>query len=54
MNPPYLIRTVELIRGRRTGDAAMAAATSLLSSLGQTPIAVATAQALSSTGSCSG
>ncbi|SMC64906.1 3-hydroxyacyl-CoA dehydrogenase family protein [Kibdelosporangium aridum] len=33
MNPPYLIKTVELIRGPRTGDAAVAAARSLLSTL---------------------
>lgn len=33
MNPPYLIRTVEVIRGPRTGDAALAAATSLLTEL---------------------
>ncbi|WP_018680204.1 3-hydroxyacyl-CoA dehydrogenase family protein [Actinokineospora enzanensis] len=33
MNPPYLIRMVEVIRGPRTGDAAMDAARSLLDSL---------------------
>ena len=33
MNPPYLIRTVEVIRGPRTGDAALAAATGLLTAL---------------------
>lgn len=33
MNPPYLIRTVEVIRGPRTGDAALAAATDLLTAL---------------------
>ena len=40
MNPPYLITTVELIRGGRTGDAAITAATSLLSSLGRAAIVV--------------
>jgi methoxymalonate biosynthesis protein len=33
MNPPYLIRTVEVVRGPRTGDAALAAATELLTAL---------------------
>jgi methoxymalonate biosynthesis protein len=40
MNPPYLIRTVEVIRGPRTGDAAMAATTALLAALGQTGVVV--------------
>jgi methoxymalonate biosynthesis protein len=40
MNPPYLIRTVELIRGRRTGDAAVATVRDLLGRLGQTPVSV--------------
>jgi len=40
MNPPYLIRTVEVIRGPRTGDAAMAATTALLDALGQKGIVV--------------
>jgi methoxymalonate biosynthesis protein len=38
MNPPYLIRTVELIRGPRSGDAAIASAEKLLAVLGQTPV----------------
>ncbi|CCH30838.1 3-hydroxyacyl-CoA dehydrogenase family protein [Actinosynnema sp. NPDC047251] len=40
MNPPYLIRTVELIRGPRSADAAIAAAERLLAALGQTPVHV--------------
>jgi methoxymalonate biosynthesis protein len=40
MNPPYLIRTVELIRGPRSSDAAIAAAEALLARLGQTPVRV--------------
>ncbi|MCG8918345.1 3-hydroxyacyl-CoA dehydrogenase family protein [Actinokineospora sp. PR83] len=40
MNPPYLIRTVELIRGPRSGDAAIASAERLLAALGQTPVHV--------------
>jgi methoxymalonate biosynthesis protein len=40
MNPPYLIRTVEVIRGPRTGDAALAAATALLSTLGREAVVV--------------
>lgn len=40
MNPPYLIRTVELIRGPRSSDAAIAAAERLLAALGQTPVRV--------------
>ncbi|MEU7041097.1 3-hydroxyacyl-CoA dehydrogenase family protein [Streptomyces varsoviensis] len=33
MNPPYLIKTAEVIRGARTGDAAMAAVTALLAAV---------------------
>jgi methoxymalonate biosynthesis protein len=40
MNPPYLITTVELVRGGRTGEAAITAATSLLSSLGREAVVV--------------
>jgi methoxymalonate biosynthesis protein len=40
MNPPYLITTVELIRGRRTGDAVVDAALSLLSVLGREAVIV--------------
>jgi methoxymalonate biosynthesis protein len=40
MNPPYLIRTVELIRGPRSSDAAIASAEKLLAVLGQTPVHV--------------
>lgn len=40
MNPPYLIRTVELIRGPRSSDAAIGAAQRLLAELGQTPVQV--------------
>jgi methoxymalonate biosynthesis protein len=40
MNPPYLIRTVEVVRGPRTGDRAMAAAMSLLSALNREPVTV--------------
>ncbi|HEX6473248.1 MAG TPA: 3-hydroxyacyl-CoA dehydrogenase family protein [Streptosporangiaceae bacterium] len=40
MNPPYLIRTVELVRGPRSGDAAIEAAERLLAVLGQTPVPV--------------
>ncbi|MFI9360987.1 3-hydroxyacyl-CoA dehydrogenase family protein [Kitasatospora sp. NPDC053057] len=40
MNPPYLIRTVEVIRGPRTGAAALAAATELLDVLGQQGVVV--------------
>ncbi|MFD5770412.1 3-hydroxyacyl-CoA dehydrogenase family protein [Streptomyces sp. NPDC127049] len=35
MNPPYLIGTAELIRGPRSGDAAVEAARELLDTLGQ-------------------
>ncbi|MGV9362478.1 3-hydroxyacyl-CoA dehydrogenase family protein [Amycolatopsis sp. NPDC003731] len=40
MNPPYLIRAVELIRGPRSTDTAMAAATALLDRLGREPVVV--------------
>lgn len=40
MNPPYMIRTVELIRGPRSSDAAIASAEVLLAELGQTPVRV--------------
>jgi methoxymalonate biosynthesis protein len=40
MNPAYLIRTVEVIRGRRTGDAALEAVRSLLSGLDREPVVV--------------
>ncbi|HEU5471966.1 MAG TPA: 3-hydroxyacyl-CoA dehydrogenase family protein [Actinophytocola sp.] len=40
MNPPYLIRTVELIHGRRSSAAAVRAAEELLAALGQTPVHV--------------
>jgi methoxymalonate biosynthesis protein len=40
MNPPYLITTVELIRGRRTGDAAVGAALELLGRLGREAVIV--------------
>jgi methoxymalonate biosynthesis protein len=40
MNPPYLIETVEVIRGPRTGAAAMAAATDLLAALGMSAVVV--------------
>ncbi|MGC5346837.1 3-hydroxyacyl-CoA dehydrogenase family protein [Streptomyces sp. DT171] len=40
MNPPYLIRTVEVIRGRRTGDATMAAVRELLGVLHREPVVV--------------
>jgi methoxymalonate biosynthesis protein len=40
MNPPYLIRAVEVIRGPRTGDAAMAATHALLAALGRQPVVV--------------
>lgn len=40
MNPPYLIRTVELIAGPRTAPAAVEAAERLLAGLGQTPVRV--------------
>ncbi|MDX6682719.1 MAG: methoxymalonate biosynthesis protein [Solirubrobacteraceae bacterium] len=40
MNPPYLIRTVEVIRGPRSGDAAMAAVLELLEALDREGIVV--------------
>jgi methoxymalonate biosynthesis protein len=40
MNPPSLIRTVEVVRGARTGDAAMAAVAALLGELGRQPVVV--------------
>jgi methoxymalonate biosynthesis protein len=40
MNPPYLIKMVEVIRGSRTGDRVMAAVTGLLGSLGRRAIVV--------------
>ncbi|RKT53850.1 3-hydroxyacyl-CoA dehydrogenase family protein [Saccharothrix australiensis] len=40
MNPAYLIGTLEVVRGPRTGDAAMAAVRSLLDALGRKPIVV--------------
>jgi methoxymalonate biosynthesis protein len=40
MNPPYLIRTVEVIRGPRTGEAAMAAVAVLLAALDREPVVV--------------
>lgn len=40
MNPPYLIRAVEVIRGPRTGDAAMAALDRLLTALDREAIVV--------------
>jgi methoxymalonate biosynthesis protein len=40
MNPPYLIKTVEVIRGPRTGESAMAAVTALVAALDRKPIIV--------------
>lgn len=40
MNPPYLIRTVEVIRGARTAEDTMHALNRSLSALGQDPIVV--------------
>jgi methoxymalonate biosynthesis protein len=40
MNPSYLIKMVEVIRGPRTSDATMAAVTGLLSSLGRQSLVV--------------
>ncbi|MCQ8188067.1 3-hydroxyacyl-CoA dehydrogenase family protein [Streptomyces rugosispiralis] len=40
MNPPYLIPTVEVIRGPRTGDAVMTAVTDLLRVLERKPVVV--------------
>ncbi|MFE2728819.1 3-hydroxyacyl-CoA dehydrogenase family protein [Kitasatospora sp. NPDC059327] len=40
MNPPSLIRTVEVVRGPRTGEAAMAAVRELLDELGRQSVVV--------------
>ncbi|MFB8139401.1 3-hydroxyacyl-CoA dehydrogenase family protein [Streptomyces parvus] len=40
MNPPYLIRTVEVIRGPRTSEAALGRALGLLTALGRESIVV--------------
>ncbi|WP_089154409.1 3-hydroxyacyl-CoA dehydrogenase family protein [Micromonospora sp. NBS 11-29] len=40
MNPPYLIGTLEVVRGPRTGDRAMASVASLLAALGRKGIVV--------------
>ncbi|MGV9850389.1 3-hydroxyacyl-CoA dehydrogenase family protein [Streptomyces sp. NPDC003442] len=40
MNPPYLIPTVEVIRGPRTGEAVMTAVTDLLRALERKPVVV--------------
>lgn len=40
MNPPYLIRTVEVIRGPRTSDAALAATTAFLGALDREAVIV--------------
>ncbi|MBT2415503.1 3-hydroxyacyl-CoA dehydrogenase family protein [Streptomyces sp. ISL-12] len=40
MNPAYLIRTVEVIRGRRTSDAALAGVRGVLTALGKEPVVV--------------
>lgn len=40
MNPSYLIRMVEVVRGARTGEAAMARATGLLARLGREVVVV--------------
>jgi methoxymalonate biosynthesis protein len=40
MNPPYLIETVEVIRGARTSDATMEAVTSLLATLNRKAVVV--------------
>ncbi|NUR60143.1 MAG: 3-hydroxyacyl-CoA dehydrogenase family protein [Catenulispora sp.] len=41
MNPPSLIKTIEVIRGPQTGDAALAAVRALAQRLGRRPIVVA-------------
>lgn len=41
MNPPYMIATTEVVRGPRTGQAAMSATRELLETLGRRPIVVA-------------
>ncbi|MFI9274494.1 3-hydroxyacyl-CoA dehydrogenase family protein [Kitasatospora sp. NPDC052896] len=43
MNPPSLIRTVEVIRGARTGEATMTATRNLLGELGRQTVVVADA-----------
>ncbi|WP_105967702.1 3-hydroxyacyl-CoA dehydrogenase family protein [Streptomyces geranii] len=43
MNPPYLIRTVEVIRGARTGEDTMLSLNRCLAALGREPIVVADA-----------
>ncbi|WP_320068825.1 3-hydroxyacyl-CoA dehydrogenase family protein [Micromonospora sp. RTGN7] len=40
MNPPYLIKTVEVIRGPRSSDAAMSTALDLLATLGREAVVV--------------
>ena len=40
MNPAYLIRQVEVVRGPRTGDAAMAAVAALLADMGRHAVVV--------------
>ncbi|EID52796.1 3-hydroxyacyl-CoA dehydrogenase family protein [Saccharomonospora xinjiangensis] len=40
MNPAYLIRMVEVVRGPRTGDETMAAITALLTALDRRPVVV--------------
>lgn len=40
MNPPYMIRTVEIIRGRRTDPAAIQSVRHLLAALGREPFVV--------------
>jgi methoxymalonate biosynthesis protein len=40
MNPPYLIKAVEVVRGPRTGDEAMAGLRSLLAALGREEVLV--------------
>ncbi|MEU5401633.1 3-hydroxyacyl-CoA dehydrogenase family protein [Streptomyces sp. NPDC005963] len=40
MNPPYLITTVEVVRGTRTGEPAMAAVATLLEALRRRPVVV--------------
>ncbi|GLY70033.1 3-hydroxyacyl-CoA dehydrogenase family protein [Amycolatopsis taiwanensis] len=40
MNPPYLIKAVEVIRGPRSSDEAMAATAGLLTALGRAPVVV--------------
>jgi methoxymalonate biosynthesis protein len=40
MNPPYLIKTVEVIRGAHSAEATMDAVTTLLTALGREPVVV--------------